>query len=140
MIFVSACLLGENCKYSGGNNRNEAVISFLNDKEYLAVCPERAGGLPAPRPLAEIRDGRVIDKEGKDVTAEFLLGAEKTLALAKKHRPELCILKANSPSCGCGEIYDGTFSGRKISGNGKTVELLLKNGFSVITEKQIKKD
>ena len=140
MIFVSACLLGENCKYSGGNNRNEAVISFLNDKEYLAVCPERAGGLPAPRPLAEIRDGRVIDKEGKDVTAEFLLGAEKTLALAKKHRPELCILKANSPSCGCGEIYDGTFSGRKISGNGKTVELLLKNSFSVITEKQIKKD
>ena len=140
MIFVSACLLGENCKYSGGNNRNEAVISFLNDKEYLAVCPERAGGLPSPRPPAEIRDGRVIDKEGKDVTAEFLLGAEKTLALAKKHRPELCILKANSPSCGCGEIYDGTFSGRKISGNGKTVELLLKNGFSVITEKQIKKD
>ncbi|MGN0963593.1 MAG: DUF523 domain-containing protein [Clostridia bacterium] len=140
MIFVSACLLGENCKYSGGNNRNEAVISFLNDKEYLAVCPERAGGLPAPRPPAEIRDGRVIDKEGKDVTAEFLLGAEKTLALAKKHRPELCILKANSPSCGCGEIYDGTFSGRKISGNGKTVELFLKNGFSVITEKQIKKD
>ena len=140
MIFVSACLLGENCKYSGGNNRNEAVISFLNDKEYLAVCPERAGGLPAPRPPAEIRDGRVIDKEGKDVTAEFLLGAEKTLALAKKHRPELCILKANSPSCGCGEIYDGTFSGRKITGNGKTVDLLLKNGFSVITEKQIKKD
>ena len=140
MIFVSACLLGENCKYSGGNNRNEAVISFLNDKEYLAVCPERAGGLPAPRPPAEIRDGRVIDKEGKDVTAEFLLGAEKTLALAKKHRPELCILKANSPSCGCGEIYDGTFSGRKISGNGKTVDLLLKNGFSVITEKKIKKD
>ena len=140
MIFVSACLLGENCKYSGGNNRNEAVISFLNDKEYLAVCPERAGGLPAPRPLAEIRDGRVIDKEGKDVTAEFLLGAKKTLALAKKHHPELCILKANSPSCGCGEIYDGTFSGRKISGNGKTTELLLKNGFSVITEKQIKKD
>ena len=140
MIFVSACLLGENCKYSGGNNRNETVISFLNDKEYLAVCPERAGGLPAPRPPAEIRDGRVIDKEGKDVTAEFLLGAEKTLALAKKHRPELCILKANSPSCGCGEIYDGTFSGRKISGNGKTVDLLLKNGFSVITEKQIKKD
>ena len=140
MIFVSDCLLGENCKYSGGNNRNEAVISFLEEKEFIAVCPERAGGLPAPRPPAEIRDGRVVDKEGKDVTAEFLLGAKKTLALAKKHHPELCILKANSPSCGCGEIYDGTFSGRKISGNGKTTELLLKNGFSVITEKQIKKD
>ena len=140
MIFVSACLLGENCKYSGGNNRNEAVISFLEEKEFIAVCPERAGGLPAPRPPAEIRDGRVVDKEGKDVTAEFLLGAKKTLALAKKHHPELFILKANSPSCGCGEIYDGTFSGRKISGNGKTTELLLKNGFSVITEKQIKKD
>ena len=93
MIFVSACLLGENCKYSGGNNRNEAVISFLEEKEFIAVCPERAGGLPAPRPPAEIRDGRVVDKEGKDVTAEFLLGAKKTLALAKKHHPELCIFK-----------------------------------------------
>jgi len=140
MIFVSACLLGENCKYNGGNNRSENVISFLADKTYLAVCPERAGGLSTPRPPAEIVGGRVMDREGKDVTKEFLQGAEDTLALAKVHCPELCILKANSPSCGCGEIYDGTFSRKKVKGNGKTVELLLKNGFSVISENQIKKD
>lgn len=140
MIFVSACLLGENCKYSGGNNRSEEVISFLKEKDYIAVCPECAGGLSSPRPPAEIQGNRVIDREGKDVTAEFLRGAEKTLELAKKYRPELCILKANSPSCGCGQIYDGTFSGGKIPGNGLTAELLMKNGFSVITEKHIKKD
>lgn len=140
MIFVSACLLGENCKYSGGNNRNEAVLAFLNDKTYLAVCPECAGGLPIPRPPAEILKGRVVNKEGEDVTAEFMLGAEKTLALAKEHQPELCLLKANSPSCGCGQIYDGTFSGKKVPGNGKTAELLLENGFTVMTEKELKKD
>lgn len=139
MIFVSACLLGENCKYSGGNNRNKDVLAYVEGKEYIAVCPECAGGLSAPRPPAEIIGDRVIDKEGKDVTDEFLLGAKKTLTLAKKHHPKLCILKANSPSCGCGQIYDGTFSGRKIPGNGKTTELLLENGFTVISEKQIKR-
>ena len=137
MILVSACLLGENCKYNGGNNRNEIVLAYLKDKDYLPVCPERAGRLPSPRPPAELQHGRVVDKVGKDVPAAFLCGAEKTLALAKKHRPELCLLKANSPSCGFGKIYDGTFSGRKIQGNGVTAELLLQNGFSVITEKDL---
>ena len=137
MILVSACLLGENCKYNGENNCNEIVLAYLKEKDYLPICPERAGGLPSPRPPAELQHGRVVDKEGKDVTEAFLRGAEKTLALAKKHRPELCLLKANSPSCGCGKIYDGTFSGRKIQGNGVTAELLLQNGFSVITEKDL---
>lgn len=138
MIFVSACLLGENCKYSGGNNRDEDVISFLKGKEYVAVCPECAGGLPTPRPPAEISGDSVIDREGNDVTKEFLLGAKETLALAMEHQPELCIFKANSPSCGSGEIYDGTFSAKKVKGNGKTTELLLQNGFSVISEKSLK--
>lgn len=140
MIFVSACLMGKNCKYSGGNNRNEDVISFLDGKDYFLVCPEVAGGLKCPRPPAEIKGDRVIDKEGKDVTDAFYLGAKKTLDLALEYRPELCILKANSPSCGCGVIYDGTFSGTKIPGNGITTELLVKHGFQVISEKNIKKD
>lgn len=139
MILVSACLIGENCKYNGGNNRSERVLSYLKDKDYLPICPERAAGLPSPRPPAELRNGRVVDKTGKDVTNAFLCGAEKTLALAKKYQPELCLLKGNSPSCGCGTIYDGTFSGNKIKGNGLVAELLLQNGFSVITEKELER-
>lgn len=132
--------MGENCKYSGGNNRNEDVISFLQGKEYLCVCPEVFGGLQTPRPPAEILGNRVVNREGKDVTKEFLLGAEKTLSLALEHSAELCILKANSPSCGYGMIYDGSFSGNKVEGNGVTVNLLLKHGFKVISEKNLKKD
>ena len=140
MILVSACLLGENCKYSGGNNRNEAVLDFLKGKEYLPVCPEREGGLPCPRPPAEIQGDRVMDREGNDVTTGFQIGAEKTLALVMEHHAELCILKANSPSCGFGTIYDGTVSGNKIHGNGITAALLAKNGFKIISEKDLKKD
>ena len=140
MIFVSACLLGENCKYSGGNNRDEHVLSFLEGKDYLAICPEVLGGLSIPRPPAEIIGDAVMDREGKDVTAAFNKGAEKTLALALDHRPELCLLKANSPSCGCGTIYDGTFSGKKIPGDGVTAALLKAHGFRVLTETDLKKD
>ena len=140
MIMVSACLLGENCKYSGGNNYCEEVAAFLKDKEYLAVCPELAGGLSSPRPPAEIQGDRVMDREGHDVTKAFCRGAEKILALAKENQPELIILKANSPSCGVGTVYDGTFSGKKIPGNGLTAALLLQNGFKVITEESRKGD
>lgn len=140
MILVSACLLGENCKYSGGNNYNDDVIRYLKGKEFLPVCPEMDGGLKSPRAPAEIQNGRVVDEEGKDVTEAFLNGAKITLYLAKEHQAELCILKANSPSCGCGTIYDGTFSHKQIPGNGITASLLLENGFSVTTEEDLKRD
>lgn len=140
MIIVSACLLGENCKYSGGNNRNNEVIDFLKNKSYRSVCPEVDGGLQCPRPPAEICGDRVIDKEGNDVTNAFLLGAEKVLNLAVSVNAELCILKANSPSCGCGMVYDGSFSGKKVPGNGITADLLIKNNFHVISEKDLKND
>ena len=140
MIIVSACLLGENCKYSGGNNYNEDVIRYLAGKDYLPVCPEIAGGLSSPRPPAEIINRRVVDKEGKDITSAFLKGAETTLSLAKRHKASLCILKANSPSCGCGKIYDGSFCGKKIPGNGLTAAILLENGFEIITEEDLKRD
>ena len=135
MIFVSACLLGENCKYSGGHNKNDAVIAFLQGREYKAVCPEYLGGLPTPRPPAEIRGDTVMDREGKDVTAFFRRGAEKTLALAQKYRPALCILKANSPSCGVGAVYDGSFSGKLIPGDGLAAAVLKAAGFRVVTER-----
>lgn len=140
MYLVSACLLGENCKYSGGNNECRWVKDFLKDKDYLPVCPEALGGLPTPRPPAELINGRAIDKNGKDVTENFIIGAEKTLQEAKKKAEELgqtlelAILKANSPSCGSGRIYDGTFTGKRINGDGIFAELLKKHDIPVITE------
>lgn len=147
MIFVSACLIGESCKYNGGNNLNNKVMDFLKDKEYIAICPEVSGGLSTPRDPSEIEDGagnkvldgknKVYSDKGEDVTANFLKGAYNTLELAKKHNPELIILKAKSPSCGKGKTYDGTFSKTLIKGNGVTAELLIKNGYKIIIEDEL---
>ncbi len=144
MYMVSACLLGCDCKYSGGNNRNEDVISFLQDKEYIKVCPEIEGGLSTPREPSEILDGtgndvlagnsKVITKTGVDVTDNFVLGAQKILKEAILNKVKMAILKSKSPSCGCGIIYDGSFSGTIRQGNGVTAELLLKNGIDVCDE------
>lgn len=137
MILVSACLLGENCKYSGGNNRREEVCRLLEGKEYVPFCPEQAGGLPTPRLPSERRDGRVSSSAGEDVTEAFLLGAERALELCRREGVELAILKQGSPSCGSRYIYDGSFSGVKICGEGVTAELLRQNGVRVISEEEI---
>lgn len=139
MILVSACLLGENCKYSGGNNRREEVCRLLEGKEYVSFCPEQAGGLSTPRLPSERRNGRVFSSTGEDVTEAFLLGAERTLELCRREGVELAILKQGSPSCGSRYIYDGSFSGVKIPGEGVTAELLRKNGVRVISEEDIAK-
>ena len=131
-IMVSACLLGENCKYSGGNNRSEKVLSYIAGHEVIPVCPEVMGGLPTPRPPAEIVRGEVINKNGVSVDAQYRLGAKKALALAKERQIDLAILQPRSPSCGTREIYDGTFSGTKIPGMGVMAALLRENGFRVI--------
>lgn len=136
-ILVSGCLLGHNCKYNGGNNLNKKVLEFLNGHEVVPICPESLGGLPIPRPPAEIVNGIVINKEGKNVDAEFRTGAAKALEIALANKVELAILKANSPSCGSNQIYDGTFSGTKIKGNGIFVELLKKEGIKVVAEEEI---
>ena len=130
-IMVSACLLGENCKYSGGNNRNEKVISFIDGHEVFSVCPEVMGGLPTPRVPAEIVRGEVINREGKSVDKEFRCGAQKALEIAKREQIDLAILQPRSPSCGAREIYDGTFSGQRIPGQGVFAALLSRNGFAV---------
>lgn len=132
-VLVSACLLGENCKYSGGNNRNENVLEWLERKGYEAVpvCPEVLGGLPVPRPPAEIVDGVVMTREGKNVDAEFRRGAELALEIARRNGIRLAVVQPRSPSCGARQVYDGTFSGRKVNGQGVFAKLLLKHGLCV---------
>ena len=134
-ILVSACLLGTNCKYSGGNNYSEEVIEFLSNYEIIPVCPEQLGGLPTPRPASEIIGDKVINNEGNDVTQEYTKGAEETLKTAKLLGVKKALLKAKSPSCGNGKIYDGTFSGTLIDGDGITTKLLKENNIEVITIK-----
>jgi len=130
--------LGANCQYNGENNFTKELLDFLKDKgEFIAVCPEILGGLPIPRDGAEIIGNKVKTITGKDVTKKFLSGAEKVLKIAKENNVNLAILKAKSPSCGVGMIYDGTFSRKLIEGDGIAAALLRKNGIKVMTEKDI---
>lgn len=131
-ILVSACLLGKNCKYNGGNNRNEAVIRFVEGHEAIAVCPEELGGLPTPRVPAEIVNGIVTDKNGKNVDEEFRRGARLALEKALEEPVELAILQSRSPSCGVRQIYDGTFGGVKKDGQGVFAELLSQAGIRTV--------
>ena len=130
-IMVSSCLLGNNCKYNGGNNRNEALLHRLSGHEIIPVCPEIAGGLPTPRVPAEIVNGIVVNREGQNVDAAFRSGAAAVLELAKNEQPDLIILQSRSPSCGAKEIYDGTFSGKLISGQGVFAALASEAGYTV---------
>ena len=136
-ILVSACLLGVDCKYSGGNNYNEKVLEYIKDYEVIPVCPEIMGGLSTPRPPSERIGDKVINNQGIDVTNEYTKGANETLKLAKLFNVKKALLKAKSPSCGKGKIYDGTFNGVLVNGNGVTVDLLESNGISVITEQDL---
>lgn len=138
-LLVSACLLGINCKYSGSNNKSEEILQLAEHFDLIPVCPEELGGLPTPRPPAEIQGERVITKEGDDVTEQFLLGAQKTLAIARENNCTIAILKENSPSCASGMIYDGSFSKTLIDGQGLTTRLLLENNIRVLSEKQLQK-
>lgn len=131
-ILVSACLLGENCKYSGGNNYDQTVVNFVQGHKVIPVCPEVLGGLPIPRSPAELVDGVVINKDGISVDAQFRAGAEKALAIAKQNGAELAILQPRSPSCGVKEIYDGSFTGKKIPGQGVFAEMLRQAGIPAL--------
>ncbi len=110
---------------------------LLKTETLIPVCPEQLGGLPTPREPAEIREGRVITKSGKDVTENFKRGAEEVLKIAKMFGIKEAVLKQGSPSCGCGRIYDGTFSGKIVEGDGVTVALLKRHGIKVITEEDL---
>lgn len=141
MILVSSCLLGINCKYSGGNNYQEKILKLVKEGKAIFACPEQLGGLTTPRLPAEIvyKDNKryVINKEGRDVTEEYERGAEEVLKILKEMNITKVIFKSKSPSCGCGQIYDGTFSNKLIKGNGITTQLLIDNGIEVLTELDI---
>ena len=131
-IMVSACLAGENCKYNGGNNRNEKVLQLTEGNEVITVCPEQMGGLPTPRVPSEIRDGVVTAENGRIVDEEFRVGAAKCLKIALREQPDLIVLQSRSPSCGVKQRYDGTFTGTLKDGSGVTAELLMENGFRCV--------
>ncbi len=143
MYIVSGCLAGVKCKYNGGSTDDARVLSLIAGKDHILVCPEELGGFPTPRPPAELRDGRVYNDLGQDVTEGFIKGAEKTYALACERAAELgqpiekAILKAKSPSCGCGLIYDGTFTHTVVPGDGVTAAYLKKKGIEVLTEEDL---
>ena len=132
-ILISSCLLGQNCKYNGGNNYNAELNDFLRNGNHtvISVCPETLGGLPIPRPPAEIVGGIVTNREGVCVDNEFRHGAKKALEIALTNKVDLAILQSRSPSCGVGHIYDGTFSKTLINGNGIFAEMLIQNGIPV---------
>lgn len=136
-LLVSACLLGRNCKYNGGNNYTPAVETLKERYELVPVCPECFGGLPIPHPPSERVGDKVLSKTGEDVTAAFRLGAEKTLEAARRHGTALALLKERSPSCGSGTVYDGTFTGTLTAGDGVTAALLRAHGIPVYGESRI---
>jgi uncharacterized protein YbbK (DUF523 family) len=137
MRLCSACLLGVKCRYNGESALNKKVVALLKTEVLIPVCPEQLGGLPTPREPAEIVGGRVLTKSGKDVTENFERGAMETLKIAKLFNIKEAILKQGSPSCGCGRVYDGTFSGKTIKGDGVTAALLKRNGIKVVTEEDL---
>lgn len=136
-LLISRCLCGENTKYNGGNNLIQQLDIIKNNFELIYICPEEMGGLTTPRNPSEIKNQKVLSSTGKDVTKEFISGAQQALSLAEQHQVQYALLKESSPSCGVHKIYDGTFSGRKIAGNGMTTQLLKKNGILVFSEKEI---
>ncbi len=139
-VVVSACLLGQNCRYDGGSNLVPQVKVLADRGLCVPVCPEELGGLPTPRTPCELRkvDGKtlVLARDGRDCTAHFALGAEKALATAKENGCAKAILKSRSPSCGKGKVYDGTFSKTLVDGHGLFARLLVESGFQVLTEEE----
>lgn len=131
-ILVSACLLGINCKYDGGNNRNGKVLDLMEDNELIPVCPECLGRLPVPRIPAEIVNGEVINAMGESVDSQFRKGSNEALEIALKQNVDYAILKSRSPSCGIKEVYDGTFSGTLRPGSGVFASLLIQNGIKAV--------
>ena len=136
-VFVSACLMGKNCKYNGGNNYSEAVKKYVEGHEVISMCPEVEGGLPIPRTPAEIVNGVVTNRDGVSVDKEFRAGADKILDVLLEEKVELAILQSRSPSCGIGRIYDGSFTKTLTNGNGIFADLLVKHGIKVIDVEKI---
>jgi len=137
MKLCSACLLGIRCRYDGKSKEDKKVLELAKKEVLIPVCPEQLGGLATPRENRERQENKVITKSGRDETGNMKGGAEEVLKLAKIFGIKEAIFKQRSPSCGCGQIYNGTFSGKIIKGDGVTTELLKKNGIKIITEEDL---
>ena len=137
VILVSSCLLGCACRYKGDDCKNERILALAKEHVLLGVCPEQMGGLETPRAPSEIVGDKVMSNAGRDVTAEYRKGAEAALYLAQLNRADFAILKAKSPSCGSGRIYDGTFTGTLTDGWGVAAQMFHDAGIRVIDETQV---
>lgn len=137
-ILVSACLLGDNCKYNGKNNYTKEIEEIKQYYEIIPICPETMGGLSIPRLKSERKGNRVINEKGQDITKYFVKGADQVLNIVKFLHIKKALLKENSPSCGVKHIYDGTFSNKLVDFQGFTSELLIKAGVECFTEENIK--
>ena len=138
-ILVSACLLGENCKYNGGNNYNAAVAEFVKDKEVITVCPEMMAGMGCPRTPIEIVDGVLMDRDGNNVDTAMREAIEKAMEIIRQEEIQCAVLQSRSPTCGVNQIYDGSFSGKMIDGSGLFVQALKDAGYQVIDAEDIGK-
>ena len=138
-VLVSACLLGCPCRYDGKSKPSAAVLALMDKHTLIPICPEQMGGLATPRPPAECQTGGVFTEAGVDVTAHYQRGAAEALRLAKLYGCTHAILKERSPSCGSGEIYDGSFSRHLVPGDGVTAALLKANGVTVLGESEVEK-
>ncbi len=139
MIAVSSCLAGIACRYDGKDNLNSQIKELVDNKQAICICPEVLGGMPVPRNPVEIVGDKVLTKDGIDCTLEFIAGAKKSYQIIKENNISCAILKSKSPSCGCGKIYDGTFTRKLVEGDGITSAYLKKHGIMVIDENQIDK-
>ena len=133
-ILVSACLAGCKCRYDGGSEEVGYIVELTNSKKTVLVCPEQLGEMSTPRAPSERKGDKVVSIDGTDVTNQFMLGANKTLVCAKENKIAFAIMKSDSPSCGCGKIYNGNFDGTLVDGNGVTVDLLIDNGVKIMNE------
>jgi uncharacterized protein YbbK (DUF523 family) len=137
-VLVSACLLGENCKYNGGNNYDPNVVAFLEGKEVIPVCPEVMAGLGIPRIPIEIVNGELRDRNGKSVDEALRKAVAEVLKLVGEEQITCAVLKSRSPTCGVHQIYDGTFSGTLISGAGSLAKALMETGLQVMDAEDLK--
>ena len=146
MYLISACLCGVNCKYDGANNYNEKCNELFISGKAILICPEQLGGLTTPRVPSELQakakdivegNGKIVTKEGMDVTKQFIKGAKEVVEIAKKLSISTAILKERSPSCGVNFVYDGSFNGNKVKGKGITTEMLNEIGIKTLSEKDL---
>ncbi len=139
-LIISACLMGEPCRFDGQSKERKDLLVALKDKQHIPVCPEVEGGLPTPRPPAEISGNKVLRKNGEDVTQQFKKGAHQCTAQALSRNATSAILKSRSPACGCGLVYDGSFSGTLVEGDGLFTQSLKAAGIDCVSDEDYLKN